>query len=372
MSHVEMAESEMPLRSSSPLQSPQGVGGAELRSFHGENCKRTTLTGAYLFLNPDEASPGMKRAALIYQSITTMLIVLLLVVDSRTEVLHTTKTYKVLELIATLVFLSEYLIRVYVCILQDETRSVSYFDTCRKRTSHRIKFMLSIPMVLDFLTIASMGADLVWQKEAFRGFQAIRLFRLLNILRVERTFRILRPILSVIWQKRHELISTLGIAAFLLLWAAASMFYIESPTNPQFESMGDSLWWATAVLTTVGYGDIVPATKLGKLTGALTAFMGLIFFAVPVGIVSSGFQEIMFQNAGRDSDDGDSCDNMAAKNWHRMLLMEQKFETFENKVDTQLEGLRRELDRVAENQRQILRLLQAQTRSDAVSSSSSP
>jgi voltage-gated potassium channel len=70
------------------------------------------------------------------------------------------------------------------------------------------------------------------------------------------------------------------------------MFYIENEAQPdKLSSIGDSLWWSVATLTTVGYGDVYPITPLGKLLSAVIALIGIGFIALPTGILSSAFIE---------------------------------------------------------------------------------
>ena len=52
-----------------------------------------------------------------------------------------------------------------------------------------------------------------------------------------------------------------------------------------------AMWWAVVTLSTVGYGDVVPATGLGKGIAGLTMIFGILFFALPVGIIATSFQE---------------------------------------------------------------------------------
>ncbi len=70
------------------------------------------------------------------------------------------------------------------------------------------------------------------------------------------------------------------------------MFYIENDAQPgKFENIGESMWWAVATLTTVGYGDIYPVTGMGKVISAIIAVIGIGFIALPTGIISSAFIE---------------------------------------------------------------------------------
>jgi voltage-gated potassium channel len=58
------------------------------------------------------------------------------------------------------------------------------------------------------------------------------------------------------------------------------------------------MWWAVVTLTTVGYGDMVPVTLLGKLIGSLIALLGIGMVALPAGILGSGFIEEYRQKQG--------------------------------------------------------------------------
>ena len=82
----------------------------------------------------------------------------------------------------------------------------------------------------------------------------------------------------------------------------AGRYYAEEGANESFRTMFDGMWWAVTALTTVGYGDIYPVTPAGRLIGAVTAFLGIGFFALPAAIIGSGFVEVIMdekQEAGR-------------------------------------------------------------------------
>jgi voltage-gated potassium channel len=76
----------------------------------------------------------------------------------------------------------------------------------------------------------------------------------------------------------------------MLLVASTAIYYIERHVSPDdFGSIPESMWWALATLTTVGYGDVVPATPLGKIVGGMVMIFGLGMFALPIGILASGY-----------------------------------------------------------------------------------
>ena len=75
------------------------------------------------------------------------------------------------------------------------------------------------------------------------------------------------------------------------------MYYIENEAQPEnFASIGHSLWWAVATLTTVGYGDVYPITGIGKFLSAVIALIGIGFVALPTGIISSAFIDKVQEN----------------------------------------------------------------------------
>jgi voltage-gated potassium channel len=79
---------------------------------------------------------------------------------------------------------------------------------------------------------------------------------------------------------------------FLLLITSTMMFIVEHSAQPEkFSSVGESMWWGIETLTTLGYGDIVPITPAGKLLGGFVALLGIGMFAIPAGILASGFYE---------------------------------------------------------------------------------
>jgi voltage-gated potassium channel len=119
----------------------------------------------------------------------------------------------------------------------------------------------------------------------------------LRILKIARYSKALRFIGSVLKQKKEELLLTLFVMFLLLLVASSLMFNVENKAQPeQFTNIFQSLWWAVATLTTIGYGDIYPVTALGKFLGAIIAILGIGFVALPTAILSTGFIDALRKN----------------------------------------------------------------------------
>ncbi|MBQ6352525.1 MAG: ion transporter, partial [Lentisphaeria bacterium] len=87
----------------------------------------------------------------------------------------------------------------------------------------------------------------------------------------------------------------------LLIVASLLIYYAEHDAQPdKFTNAFSGLWWAVATLTTVGYGDIYPITAIGRFLGGVIAISGIGLVAIPTGIISAGFVEVLEKREARD------------------------------------------------------------------------
>lgn len=77
----------------------------------------------------------------------------------------------------------------------------------------------------------------------------------------------------------------------VIIISASLMYLAESHINSKFDSIPEAMWWSIETLTTVGYGDVVPITPLGKLLASVISVTGIAFIALPAGILGAGFLE---------------------------------------------------------------------------------
>ncbi|CAE8628355.1 unnamed protein product [Polarella glacialis] len=229
----------------------------------------------WMFFNGYEGAPvALRRAAVLYQGIMGLLLVLLFVADRATDVKVTTEWYWYSELVITIIWSLEFLLRAW----SDEDKSLLEVRQPGTRLMLRLRSLMRVLKLLEL-----------------RGFAALRMLRLVSLLRLERDWHFLQPVLEVFRNEAYHLAATLGLALMVLLFSAVIMFYIESAAeDTQFDSVGSSLWWATAALTTVGYGDIYPKTPVGRFVGGL--------FALPAGMLASGFQDVVRRKNTGDLD----------------------------------------------------------------------
>lgn len=154
----------------------------------------------------------------------------------------------------------------------------------------RVRYAFTPLVIADLMAILpfylmALFPDVALIKEA-------DIFRLLRLLKLIRYSQSLQAILQVIANKKDELAMTFLSVLILLIFASSVMYYAENEAQPEaFTSIPAAMWWGVVTLTTVGYGDVYPVTPLGKLFGAALAFIGIGLFALPAGIIASGFSE---------------------------------------------------------------------------------
>lgn len=190
---------------------------------------------------------------------------------------------------AVLVFFSvEFLLRVW-----SSTENPVY--------GSRWAYLVRPVVILDFFVIVSMAFTLV----GFEGvlLRMLRLLRLMRVARLGQYSRALSDIGLAIKKRRFELVVSFFLALMLLTISASALYVVEGELQPEaFGSIPRAMWWATATLTTVGYGDIVPITAMGQIFAGFTAVTGIGLIAMPTGILASAFSEIMQKR--RKEEDG--------------------------------------------------------------------
>ena len=189
--------------------------------------------------------------------------------------------FQAFERASVLVFTAEYLARLWSCTADPRFRGA---------VRGRIRFVLSPMALVDLLAVLPFFAAMATMD--LRVLRAARLFRIVRLLKATRYIAAMRLLRRVLRAKREELVLTTALMTVLLVIASTVIYFAENAAQPdKFSSIPESMWWAVATLTTVGYGDVYPVTPLGRLAGGLIAILGLGFFALPTAILGAGFVE---------------------------------------------------------------------------------
>lgn len=159
-------------------------------------------------------------------------------------------------------------------------------------TAKRLRFVFSPLAIIDLIVVITSLAPFFIADSAV--LRLVRLVRILALTKFTRFSHAIEEISAAVWGRRYELIVTISLAWALLLIGAVAMYWAEGTVQPeQFGSIPRSLWWAIVTLTTVGYGDAIPITPLGKFTAAIVALGGVALVAMPAGIMAAAFSDAM-------------------------------------------------------------------------------
>lgn len=154
----------------------------------------------------------------------------------------------------------------------------------------RLRFAFTPMAIIDLLSIlpfylASFAVDL-------RHLRILRLFRFFRLFKIARYVKALDVISAVIHKKKAQLIISLVFILFMLLVVSSIMFHLEHEAQPdKFSSIPETMWWGVVTFSTIGYGDMYPITDMGRILGGVIAILGIGLFALPTGILVSGFTE---------------------------------------------------------------------------------
>jgi len=186
------------------------------------------------------------------------------------------------EVFSVIAFTVEYGLRLWSCTTDKK------FDS---PVLGRIRFAVTPLALVDLVAILPFYLPMVFPVD-LRFIRAIRLFRLFRIFKLGRYSESMKTFGNVLKAKKEELFITIFVVFILLIIASSLMYFIENVAQPEvFSSIPAAMWWGVATLTTVGYGDVYPVTPLGKVLGAIIAILGIGMFALPAGILGSGFVE---------------------------------------------------------------------------------
>jgi voltage-gated potassium channel len=187
------------------------------------------------------------------------------------------------EIACGLAFTVEYLLRVWVCT---EDRHNRYADSI----AGRLRYMLSPLAVIDLLAVLPLWLAL----SPSISLEQLWLIRATRVLKLLRYSSALETLGTVIRNERRPLLASATIMVTLLVLLSSLIFVVERDAQPDhFGSVPDAMWWGIVTLATVGYGDVVPVTPLGRMIGGFAVVAGMGMFALPAGILANGFAEEM-------------------------------------------------------------------------------
>ena len=186
------------------------------------------------------------------------------------------------EHIAVTIFIIDYIMRWFVADYEYPGLKIPF-----------LQYVYQPMAIIDLLSILpGILVSITYHNPEFMTLMLLRLTRLARVLRsfkileYSHSFRVLR---AVIKNSVRPLKAVLAFAVSYIIISALIIFHIE----PGFKDFFEALYWATVSLTTVGYGDIVPTTMLGRIVTMVSSVMGIAVIALPSGIVTAGYMKVL-------------------------------------------------------------------------------
>jgi voltage-gated potassium channel len=244
----------------------------------------------YRTLEPAEKGGIAERIFEVFLVTIIVLNIFAIVLDSVAEINQRFHVFfENFELFSVLFFTLEYIARLY-CIVEN--------PTYRHPVLGRLRFSFTLLALVDLL--AFLPFYLTFLPIDLRFIRIFRLMPLFRMFKIARYLRALTIFKRVIDDRKEQLVLSFLFILFILIIISFVMFYVEHNAQPdKFSSIPATMWWGIATLTTVGYGDIVPVTPAGKVLGGLFAIAGIGLLALPAGILSSGFFELLHVDNGK-------------------------------------------------------------------------
>uniref|UniRef100_A0A3B3D2H6 IKs producing slow voltage-gated potassium channel subunit alpha KvLQT1 n=1 Tax=Oryzias melastigma TaxID=30732 RepID=A0A3B3D2H6_ORYME len=207
-------------------------------------------------------------------------------IDQFQALAHTTLFW--VEIVLVVFFGVEYFVRLWSA----GCRSKYVGIWGRLRFARKPISIIDLIVVVASIIVLSVGSKgQVFATSAVRGIRFLQILRMLHVDRQGGTWRLLG---SVVFIHRQELITTLYIGFLSLIFSSYFVYLaekdaVDSSGSTEFGNYADALWWGVVTVTTIGYGDKVPQTWIGKTIASCFSVFAISFFALPAGILGSGF-----------------------------------------------------------------------------------
>ena len=201
------------------------------------------------------------------------------------------------------IFVLEYLLRLYA------SGSLAKY----KGITGKFRYILSPYAVIDLLAILPYILLHTGFNSAF--IRSLRLLRIFRLFRVKKYTSFIQQMKNIMDNVKEELVVLLFYTIVLLVVLSFAIYELENDAQPEvFTNIFQTMWWAVATLTTVGYGDMYPITTMGKIITAFITIIGIAFVAIPGGMFASEFMSEINKDKKNNTDADNQCLKCGASN----------------------------------------------------------
>ncbi len=196
------------------------------------------------------------------------------------------------EAFSVLIFTIEYMLRVW-------SSTEGQADGSAHPIRSRLRYMLSPLALIDLIVIAPFYLSFIFSID----LRILRVLRLLRVFKLTRYSSSMSMLLAVMKDEARAIGAAMFVLMLLVVMTASLTFLAEHAAQPEaFSSIPAAMWWAVITMTTVGYGDMVPITVIGKIMGAIISVIGIGMVALPAGLLASGFSNELHRRKREFSD----------------------------------------------------------------------
>ncbi|TNN09340.1 Potassium voltage-gated channel subfamily KQT member 5 isoform 1 [Schistosoma japonicum] len=253
-----------------------------IRISRNETRYRKLQAKIYNFLERPKTWPSVVYHVFVFASVFGCLVLSVLsTINEYAESAGRVLLY--MELVILFWFFAEYCLRLWSAGCR------SRYQTWRGRLHFARRPFCIVDVIVIVASVVVLAVDSDRNMFAASALRGLRFFQILRMIRMDRRGGSFKLLASVVWAHRQELFTTVYIGFLGLLFSSFLIFLVEKKENEKIRTYADALWWGVITLCTVGYGDTVPKTWMGKIIAAFCALAGISFFALPAGILGSGF-----------------------------------------------------------------------------------
>lgn len=185
------------------------------------------------------------------------------------------------EIFSVVIFSIEYIIRVW-CSVENQCKNFTH------PFWGRLRYMLTPMALIDLIVILPL----------YLGFFLTIDLRFMRVLRLLRVFKLTRYsssmtlLLQVLADEARSIAAAFFVLCMLIIMASSLTYMAEHQAQPEnFSSIPATMWWAIITMTSVGYGDVIPITNIGKVLASIISIISVGIVALPAGLLASGFSE---------------------------------------------------------------------------------
>lgn len=203
------------------------------------------------------------------------------------------------ELASVIIFAIEYLARLWSSV------DLERFDAnTQSHGKKRLHYFLSPLAIIDLIAILPSLLMLFMNID----LRFLRVLRLLRVFKLTRYSRAMQLLLASFQEEASSLLAAFFIIAVVLILASCGIYLLEHDVQPdKFGSIPEAMWWAIVTLATVGYGDVVPITPMGRFFGGVITLLSMGMVAIPTGLLASSFSDQLRQRRNQYSEYAYQC-----------------------------------------------------------------